>query len=443
MKNKKRASVGLATVVKWIIVLVVLIIILSTFVSIGRRTYKAGLHLIKKEYRQFEYFDGSYFHPDVFKQDLSTFWISSFKNFIQEASMTRDSCLGSFYINHRMDMQDTTIRFLQTDNGIEMMLQDSDGVVAVFDNDTFKNNEYKTWKLCVVDPEKTDFNTFFNKFKTAFNANKNLSSVLGGSGSGITLIYDLTIDFKGKPKGGDIKAAYFTDKTREEQNEPPKKVNYHAYLVGDVGRFLGIEPGKLVDWMFTDKIERYLFFFVVSKNPGSKDNYFCIVPTKRVGKDTEALDVNKLKDLFKERAKETHPRDIDNAIALCPVAGSKSISLSAPEEGLQATYPSVFNGYRSCYYYGCKEINDIDKELCEEVFGNCKGLCSPVLKKKPLSFPLSFEGECKPCTKIKDCEDYGIYSPICNTDLCELDCIYYEKENKCIKKPANLGPVTG
>lgn len=428
MKNKKGASFALSTVVKWIIVLVVLIVIIFTFVDLSSRTFKAGMHLIKKEYKEFEYFGGSYFHPDVFNHDLSTFWISGFQNFIQEASMTDYPCMGSFYIEHKMDMEDTTIRFLQTDKGIEMMLQDSKGLVAVFDNETFLNNDYKKWKLCIIDPEKTNFNSFFDKFKTAFDANQPL-----GLGSEITEIHDLRIDFKGKPKGGDVKAAYFTEKNMEERNEPLKEINYHAYLIGDVGRLFDlIEVYGVLDWSKKDEIERYLFFFTVSKNPVSKDNYFCIVPTKRRGKDTDALDVKKIKDLFKDRAKETHPKDIDNAIALCPVAGSKSISLSDPDKELQATYPSIFNGYRSCYYYGCKEINDIDKELCEEVFGNCKGLCSPVLKKKPLSSPLSFEGECKPCTKIKDCKDYGIYPPICNSDLCDLDCIYEEIE--CVKK---------
>ena len=389
--NRKGVGSALSIVVKIIVILIVFIVLISTFIGLFGRTKKATLDLIKKEHDQFIYLDGSYIHPDLLDSDLSTFWFIGFKSFIREAITSKQPCLGSFYIDDRIDMQGVSISFLQEPTGITMFLRDSKGVVGAYDDITFNNTDGHEWKLCIIDPSKTNFNAFFHEFELSFKSGQPL--------------HDVVIDFKGKPKGSDIKATYFTPERRDQPDVSPEEVDYHAYIIGRSRSFI-------FDILAKDKIDRYLFFFVVSG-----DN-FCILPTTRE-KNTNAFNIKSFQVLLKDQAKK-NPNDVDNINTLCKVPG-----------GEESEERSIFKGHKSCYYYGCQDIGDINVDLCNSVFGKCKGVCSLY---KPHG-----SKKCMSCKEIKKCKDYEgktldfgvdleIKSEICTNNLCDLGCNYIGKE---------------
>ena len=55
----------------------------------------------------------------------------------------------------------------------------------------------------------------------------------------------------------------------------------------------------------------------------------------------------------------------------------------------------------TCYYYGCRNINEIKADQCDDIFGKCKGLCS--------FYYYGGKKECKSCSEIKECKDYTRY----------------------------------
>jgi hypothetical protein len=413
MMNKK-GELGMETAVKIIVVLIVFIVLIATFTGVFGRTKKAALNLIHKEYEKFQYVGGSFIHPDLFKTDLADFWLTGFKNFVKQAVTADSPCLGSFYIDDRWDMEGTSLHFIQTDTGIELKLEDSQGITGVFDNKTFVNDENHQWKLCVFDEKTTNFNVFANELKISFNLGQSLSVADQTHTSWITSIHDATIDFKGKPKSEDIKVTYFTPEILEKKDTPPQIADYHAYEIMGAG---WLDRGwKSIFSLFKGKRDRYLFFYVVS------GNNFCLLPTTRNDKNVHAFNLDALRTLLKEKLAfnlEQPPYTgihIDNPDfkTFCPIPGAKN-----------AIEKSIFNGYGSCYFYGC---DDIVKDKCNLLFEKCKGLCSLYITGGAAGI------QCNSCQTIKKCSDYNDVD-FCSKDLCDLGCKYDVVEKACIPRP--------
>ena len=410
----KKGELGIATVVKIIVVLIVFIVILATFTGVFGRTKKATLNLINKEYEKFQYVGGSYIHPDLFKTDLSDFWFNGFKNFVSQAATADNPCLGSFYIDDRWDMQDASLHFIQTETGIKLMLQDSQGVTATLDNKTFANNDDHQWKLCVFDEKKTNFNVFANELKISFNLGQSLSVADQTHTSWITPIHDATIDFKGKPKSEDIKVTYFTPEILEKKDTPPQTADYHAYEI--IGAGWAERALKSVFSGFKGKRDRYLFFYVVSGDD------FCLLPTTRNDKNTNAFNLDLLRTLLKEKLSlNLQPPYVGSSIdssafkTFCPIPG-----------GQNAKETSIFKGYSSCYFYGC---DDIAKDKCSLVFEKCRGVCSL------FNTPGVAGIECTSCQVINKCSKYK-EAGLCSSDLCDLGCTYDAEEKECTSNSA-------
>lgn len=415
MRNRKGATSVLSIVIKIVIILIVFIVLISTFIDIFGRTKKATFDLIDKEYKEFAYLDGSYIHPDLLDSDLSTFWFTGFRNFIREAITSEEPCLGSFYIDDRIDMQDVSISFLQEPTGITMFLRDSKGVVGAFDDKILNNTDGHEWKLCIIDPSRTNFNSFFNEFELSFRLGHPLHVASQQHISWITNLHDIVIDFKGKPKGSDIKVTYFTPAVLNNPDMPPEEADYHAYpVIGTDNKYRGIK-------LFAgDKIDRYLFFFVVSG-----DN-FCILPTTKENGNSKAFNINRLKELltkgvFRGRASKTPEEffefiDQSHYQTFCKIPG-----------GEESVDTSIFKGYNSCYYYGCDAVG-VDN--CKNVFEKCKGLCSLRYTNTPWNV------RCVSCQEISKCSQYDRRDTpgICRDDLCTLGCTYDIAEKECIVK---------
>lgn len=412
MMNKK-GELGIGTVVKIIVVLVVFIVLLATFTGVFGRTKKAALHLINTEYEKFQYVGGSFIHPDLFKTDLADFWLTGFKNFVSQAATADSPCLGSFYIDDRWDMQDASLLFKQADTGIELILQDSQKVVGVLDDKIFANNEKHQWKLCVFDEKTTDFNSFAHELELSFKLGHPLSVADQTHTSWITYLYSATIDFNGKPKSEDIKVTYFTPEVRDKQDTPPQTADYHAYEV--IGAGWAERAVMSVFSGFKGKRDRYLFFYVVSG-----DN-FCILPTTRNDNNANAFNLDALRTLLKEKLSlNLQPPYVGSSLdasafkTFCPIPG-----------GQNAKETSIFKGYGSCYFYGC---DDIAEDKCNLLFEKCKGLCSLYTTKGVAGT------QCTSCQTIKKCKDYD-KAEFCSKDLCDLGCKYDVVEKECIPRP--------
>jgi len=428
IKGKKGAGSTLETVVKFIIIIIVFAVLAYTLARLIGRVSESSLDLLDKKYQEFNYYDGTYYHPDL-PDDLLNFFEKGFKGVIEEAKFSEcSSCLGSFYIDQQTDMQDARIRFLQTATGIRLMLEDGKGVAGALDDTIFNNRDEAEWKLCIINPEKTD--DLLEKVKNSLSS----ASSLDIPDSYITEIYDLTINFEGNFKKKDINAEYFTETTRDEADEPPQEIPYQAYLAGD-------ERGWGLDLLADDKIDRYHFMFVMSRSADSKTHSFCILPTKRKGKKETAFDVKKFKELLCDFGKEFQPESLDSVPAMCPVPGGSDYKREGEGKESELTKPvstSIFNGHLSCYYYGCYDIHEINKNYCTELFSECKGLCYRL-------YAAESKPKCRSCNEIKKCKDYkahvaGINAntqrtiEMCNTDMCELGCRYDYEEEKCVEE---------
>ena len=427
MSNKKAASFVVGWIVKLIIAIVILVVLISVAGGMFSRVKTATLNLIDRQYKEFDYVGGTYVNPSL-PDDMKEFWFRGFQNFVNESVKSKSPpCLGSFYIDDRVNMRDATIKFLQKDTGIEMMLQDSKGVAGTINTDIFNNTKSgREWKLCILDPEETDFGAFFNEFALDFNANASLEVADKSHTSLLTPIYDLRIDFTGKPIDGEIKAKYFTIEQKDTPNAKPEEFSYQAYsLTGTAW-----QNRRVLDFVrFKNKYDRHLFFFIMAG-----DN-FCILPTTTDKKNKNAFDLNKFRDLLKEKAESNLDGAftgmyIDGNKAFCPMPGTSD------ETGTEKQQ-SIFKGLSSCYYYDCRDINKIQDYKCSVVFGKCKGLCAY----HQLG---NINGrECVSCQEITKCSDYTSYDPNsanagnkneCSNDFCNLNCMWDDKEKECVSK---------
>jgi hypothetical protein len=397
-------------VVEIIVVLIVFLVLIATLFPLFERVEKSSLHLIKTEREKFLYMGGSYIHPDLMGTDMADFWFTGFKNFLKEAPTAQNTCLGSFYVDSRWNMQDTSVRFLQTSTGIEIMLLDADHVAGAIDNKTFANEEGKSpWKLCIIN---TDFTTFTNVVKYLFENDKPLEV----SDSWITYLNDATIDFKSDIKDENMVVSYFTPEVLNKPDMRAEEADYQALIVNDGSATHGF---SYVDY------ERFIFLFIV------KGNNFCILPSTTTSANAKAFDANVLSRLLKQQIKTdvsstpfTGMRiDDSNFKLFCPIpGGDKSIE------------KSIFTGYNSCYYNGCDDMNfNVDGlRACNDVYEKCRGVCAEDSNK---IVGLFHGGSiCVSCHEIKKCKDYN-EAASCIKDLCGLSCKYDAVNKECVPIP--------